>query len=163
MIDIDNLQNITIVSMSRRPKLYNNFICSLEEQIGSLIKQYIVFVNDQDILQDYKNLEILNSKIKVLNAPEDFVFKNQDLQTGYPVAYQMTPVSDMPWELYTADMNWGEPDLAMTKKYMREVFENRDKAKIIAQQGQQYAIKQFSWEKIGLLMKQRLTTIGGLL
>ena len=71
-----NIQNsITIVSMSRRTELYSKFILDVESKIGHLIKEYIVFVNDPNILPFYKNLQNTNKKINVISGQEDFVYR----------------------------------------------------------------------------------------
>jgi len=67
---------ITIVSMSRRPDLYRDFVKQAESKMGSLIDNYLVFVNDPNFLPFYKNLEASSSKVKVYSAPEDFVYKH---------------------------------------------------------------------------------------
>lgn len=69
------MQDITIVSMSRRPDLYKRFINDTENKLGDLIKQYIVFVNKDSIKDFYKQLTLENKKIRTIFASEDFVFK----------------------------------------------------------------------------------------
>jgi hypothetical protein len=66
---------ITIVSMSRRSEMYRDFVEQIEKLMGELVDAYLVFVNDPQLLPFYKSLELKNSKVKVFNAPEDFVFK----------------------------------------------------------------------------------------
>jgi hypothetical protein len=67
---------ISVVSMSRRPVLYKQFVQSMEEQMGTLVLEYLVFVNDKSIYSDYKQLEReFPNKLRVISTEEDFVFK----------------------------------------------------------------------------------------
>jgi hypothetical protein len=67
---------ITVVSMSRRPDLYFEFVKSLEGSIPDLIDEYLVFVNDIVIIPRYYGFANNDCrKVKVVNAPEDFVFR----------------------------------------------------------------------------------------
>lgn len=86
---------------------------------------------------------------------------NQDPNqvTGFAVPYQMTPVAGMPWQIYTGDMNWAEPDLGKAKEYMREVYEKRSLADKVAKQGQKFVTGYLSWGRVGSLMKARLEQI----
>lgn len=61
--------------MSRRPQMYKQFVDQIENLSGTLIDSYFVFVNDPQTLPFYKSLEISNPKVKVFNAPEDFVYR----------------------------------------------------------------------------------------
>ena len=97
-------------------------------------------------------------------GPRDFIKEPNYLepnivQTGYPIDYQLTPCFGMPWSLYTGDMEWGEPNLMETRKAMRYVFEHRDEAKMIGNNGRNWARQNLSWETIGTLMKNRLQEI----
>ena len=67
---------ISVVSMSRRPDLYFEFVKSLEKSIPDIVVEYIVFVNDPVTLPRYYSFALNDcKKVKVLNAPEDFVFR----------------------------------------------------------------------------------------
>jgi len=69
------MRKISVVSMSRRFELYKQFVHCLEFQISDLIQQYIVFVNDKNIATKYLDLEKENTKIRVVIAAEDFIYK----------------------------------------------------------------------------------------
>jgi hypothetical protein len=70
------MTTISVVSMSRRPELYFEFVKSLEKSIPDIIAEYIVFVNDPVTLPRYYSFANNDcNKVKILNAPEDFVFK----------------------------------------------------------------------------------------
>jgi glycosyltransferase involved in cell wall biosynthesis len=98
-------------------------------------------------------------------GPEDFIKGSLEVDpaevTGYPVPYQMTPVYGMPWPIYTGEMNWANPDIEVARRYMREVFEKRKLAKKVGEQGYNFVKKQFSWERVGVLMRARLEQIEG--
>jgi glycosyltransferase involved in cell wall biosynthesis len=89
-------------------------------------------------------------------GPEDYVQHNVN---GFLVDYQMTPVYGMPWNTYTAKMNWAEPDISQTRKYMRALFENREMARVMGQEGYKYISTNNSWTNIGNLMVKRLKKI----
>ena len=48
---------ITIVSMSRRPEMYRDFVKQAESLMSNLVTSYFVFVNNPDFLPFYKSLE----------------------------------------------------------------------------------------------------------
>jgi len=83
----------------------------------------------------------------------------QHEDTGYKVDYMMTPVSEMPWDMYQGYMQWGEPDLMNARKYMRTVYENRQKAIEMGQRGKQWIQDNLSWQIIGQKMQARLQEI----
>lgn len=87
----------------------------------------------------------------------DFLSK----KVGYPVDYMMTPVAGMPWDIYTSEMNWAEPDLIQARKYMREVFGNQKAAKRKGSLAKKWVKDNLNWETIGTLMKERLERING--
>jgi hypothetical protein len=66
---------ITVLTASRRPDLYKNLIANLEDQIGDLVDEYIVFVNDDSLKEEYKKIKYLYSKIKFIFAKEDYIYK----------------------------------------------------------------------------------------
>ena len=80
-------------------------------------------------------------------------------EVGYPVDYAMTPVFGMPWPMYKGDQCWAEPDIMHARKMMRHVFENQEEAKKKGELGKAFAKEQFSWERVGAIMKARLEAI----
>lgn len=62
--------------MSRRFSRYQSFVENLELQLSPEIKEYIVFVNDKELIPLYKELELHNCKIRVEQASNDFVFRS---------------------------------------------------------------------------------------
>lgn len=68
--------SITVVSMSRRPEKYREFVTSLEASMGSLIEEYIVFVNDDSIKERYKELKRDISKVHYLFGDAGWVFRH---------------------------------------------------------------------------------------
>lgn len=87
-------------------------------------------------------------------GPEDFLPDN-----GYPVKYQMTPCSGMPWSLYTGHMQWAEPDIMDARKQMRKVYEDKELTRTMSLQGQEWVKDNLSWTTIGNAMKERLNII----
>lgn len=80
-------------------------------------------------------------------------------ENSYPISYQMAPVRGMPWSpWYSANQSWAEPSLDHLKKIMRHCYNNREEA---SQKGAvaKQQIAQYSPEKIGILMKNRLTEL----
>ena len=72
-------------------------------------------------------------------------FQNKD--NSYLLDYQLTPVQGMTWcPWYEGDMLWADPDVYQLKKYMREVYTNRDEAKRIGLLGQKELFQNFNWD-----------------
>lgn len=79
-------------------------------------------------------------------------------ENSYLVDYSMTPVTNMPWNIYTGRQNWAEPDVGDLKKAMREVYENRDAAKQKGLLGKE-TVKDYSWKLIGEKMVKKVNEI----
>jgi hypothetical protein len=110
---------ITIVSMSRRPEMYRDFVKQSEELMGNLIVSYFVFVNDPILLPFYKNLEQSSPKIKVYNAPEDFV-----IRYGHDTVYNyLEKLVQTPYILKLFDTDTLEVD---SKLFEEELKKNLD-------------------------------------
>jgi len=90
------------------------------------------------------------------SGPVDFV-KHE--KTGWLVDSMMTPVSNMPWDMYKGDGVWAEPDLMQARKFMREAFENRKKAQEMGKKAKAWVKRNLSWEAVGGKMKARLEEI----
>jgi len=65
---------ISLITASRRPEGFKNLISQLENNIGDYIKEYIAFVNDPKLYDDYLEIKKSNTKVVILNAPEDYIF-----------------------------------------------------------------------------------------
>jgi len=127
---------LTIVSMSRRPEMYKNFVIETEKVLRDLISAYYVFVNDPQLLPFYKSLEISNNKIKVFNAPEDFVFKyghdtvynylEKQVQTLYILKLFDTDTIEVDLQLLKEELKQGF-DIYGIETYMErgDVWENK--------------------------------------
>ena len=89
-------------------------------------------------------------------GPVDFI---QHSKTGYLVDYMMTPVANMPWEMYTGYMQWAEPNLMQTREYMRTIFEDQKKAAQMGKRAKKWIETNLSWEALGQKMKTRLEEI----
>ena len=73
-------------------------------------------------------------------------FMNED--NSFLLDYSLTPVSNMPWKLYSGKTMWAEPDLGQLKQQMRFIYENQHVAKqkgLLAKE----TIKQYDWPVIG--------------
>ena len=85
-----------------------------------------------------------------------------DEGNSYPLNYQMTPVSKMPWcPWYNATQSWAEPDLIHLRKTMRHVFENR-KSPELSDKGvaaRATIHDRYNLDAVGKLMKTRLEEI----
>lgn len=76
----------------------------------------------------------------------------------HAVTSHVTPVtvsSEIPW--YQSGMNWWELDESSLRKQMRNLYEKKTSKR--AKLAQQYVIDNFSFQKIGLQMKERLEQI----
>ncbi|MFH1547076.1 MAG: hypothetical protein ABIC57_01165, partial [bacterium] len=63
--------------------------------------------------------------------------------------------------LYTGDMMWGDPSIASCQIRMREAFENQIEAKKKGNAGREMVMRDFSYEKIGRIMKGRIESLCG--
>ena len=85
-----------------------------------------------------------------------------DESNSYPLNYQMTPVSKMPWcPWYNATQSWAEPDLIHLRKTMRQVFEDR-KSSELSDKGvvaRATIYDRYNLDAVGKLMKARLEEI----
>lgn len=79
---------------------------------------------------------------------------------SYLVDYQLTPVTGMPWSpYYKGDQWWAEPDLKHAVDQMRHVYNNREEAKEKGKKARQFVADNFTWDKIGDMVVNRLTEI----
>lgn len=110
---------VTIVSMSRRPDMYRDFVENVEKTMGSLVDAYFVFVNDPQLLPFYKAFELKQGKIKVFNAPEDFVFKY-----GHDTVYNyLEKQVQTPYILKLFDTDTIEVDPKLLEEELKSGFE----------------------------------------
>ena len=85
-------------------------------------------------------------------------FLNQD--NSYLLDYTLTPVGGMSWSpYYRGDQYWCEPDIEGAINAMRDVYANRDEAKVKGRRARQLIGDNFTWDQIGDLIVQRLTQI----
>jgi glycosyltransferase involved in cell wall biosynthesis len=79
---------------------------------------------------------------------------------SYLLDYTLTPVGGMNWSpYYTSDQYWCEPDMKQAIETMRHVYNNRDEAKEKGQRARDYVSQNFSWDKIGDMIVNRLQRI----
>lgn len=77
-----------------------------------------------------------------------------------PQRHQLIPCRNVPVEepyfLFTRQMKWGEPDLAVATKALRWVYENRETARINAEQAARELRATYSLGRVGAVAKARL-------
>jgi len=85
-------------------------------------------------------------------------FLNDD--NSYPLDYTLTPVGGMNWSpYYRSDQYWCEPDMKQAIETMRHVYNNRDEARAKGQLARQHITDNFTWDRIGDLIVERLQKI----
>lgn len=70
---------------------------------------------------------------------------------------QATEQSHIPW--YTSDMQWRELDENNLMRALQDTYGNQNGARAKAKKAQQFIIDNFSYQKVGLSMRQRLEAI----
>jgi len=81
---------------------------------------------------------------------------------SYLLDYQLTPVGGMTWSpYYRSDQYWCEPNMKQAIDTMRHVYNNRDEAKEKGQRARKYVTENFSWDKVGDIIVERLQAIDG--
>ncbi|MEK9207245.1 MAG: glycosyltransferase [Patescibacteria group bacterium] len=82
----------------------------------------------------------------------------------YPIDSTYVPVVQQPWiPWYTSDQNWAQIDREEMKKKMQLVFNNKEMAMIKGFKAKEYIKEHFSYQKIGMMMKDRLEKIARVL
>jgi glycosyltransferase involved in cell wall biosynthesis len=80
--------------------------------------------------------------------------------TYWPLDYTMTNVFGMDWApWYKNDQLWASVDYNHLAEKMRFAFDNPDINKKVGERGKDFATKNFSYEKVGNAMKERLLQI----
>lgn len=78
---------------------------------------------------------------------------------SYLVGYSPTKVSGMWMDYYNSNMIWAEPNIDECSKIMKHVFKNKAQAIQKGLQAKYYCQSKFSWEVMGLRIKERLAQI----
>ena len=78
---------------------------------------------------------------------------------SYLIDYDLVQVQGMPWDKYSSDQSWAEPNILDLKAKMRYVYNNQDKAKETGQLAQQDILNNYTYSKIGTLIKNLLEVI----
>ena len=70
---------------------------------------------------------------------------------SYLVGYTLTPTCGMPWSnmWYTGDQLWAEPDCGMAISYMREVYNDQERAADKGKKLKEYIKDNLLWDKVG--------------
>jgi glycosyltransferase involved in cell wall biosynthesis len=81
-------------------------------------------------------------------------------ENSYPLKYNLTPVGGMTWSpYYRGDQYWAEPDLEHAVNTMRHVYNNREEAALKGQLAKQKVAENFTWDKIGDMIVNRLAQL----
>jgi len=81
-------------------------------------------------------------------------------ENSYLTDYTLCPVTGMTWSpYYRGDQLWCEPDMEHAMKLMRHAYDNRDEAAGKGDKARQRVIENFTWDKVGDLMLDRLTAL----
>jgi len=79
---------------------------------------------------------------------------------SYLVDYSLTPVGGMTWSpYYRGDQYWAEPDMKHAVDTLRHVYNNRDEAAEKGKRAKQFVSDNFTWDKIGDKVVERLVQI----
>lgn len=92
---------ITVISTTRRPEQYKQFLLNIERELGEFIESYLGFTNDLSTKESYKALKSEFPKLKIVYAPDNFIFKN-----GFDKTYNLllNKVStEYAWMLFDVD------------------------------------------------------------
>jgi glycosyltransferase involved in cell wall biosynthesis len=85
-------------------------------------------------------------------------FLNTD--NSYPIDYTLAPVGGMTWSpYYRGDQYWAEPNMKQTIETLRHVYNNREEAQLKGQLAQKNIAENFTWDKIGDMVVNRLVEI----
>ena len=80
---------------------------------------------------------------------------------SYLVDHTLCPVGGMPWSpYYRGDQYWCEPDMKQAIETMRHVYNNREEAKEKGTNARRFIGENFTWDKIGDIVVERLQTVG---
>lgn len=102
---------------------------------------------------------LMNKPIISTNCGGIHDFLNDDV--AYLLDYDLVPLkgNNRNQQWYTQDQNWAEVKIDQVKKYMREVFENQNKAKEKGKKARQFVLDHFEINKVGKIMTDRLLEI----
>jgi glycosyltransferase involved in cell wall biosynthesis len=81
-------------------------------------------------------------------------------ENSYLLDYNLEPVSNMPWQIYSGRTDWANPNMDQCRKMMREIFSNRESAQVKGALGKE-SLEKYSWENIGAKMFGLLQDITG--
>jgi len=91
-----------------------------------------------------------------LGGIHDFLTK----ETYFPLKWKPINVFNMDWApWYRKDQKWAEPDMGELRRLMRFVYENQGEAFQTAKRGQEFVKRNFSYEAVGRMLKDRLIDI----
>lgn len=155
------LQFRKMMNLDHFPKLYLIVENMSKENIMGLHKRGDCFV----LLQHSEGWGLPHFEAAAVGNPVitpsyggqvDFLKDNN----SYLVDYQLTPVVGMPWSpYYKGDQWWCDPDLQHAVRQMRHVYNHREEAKSRGAQARRLVQENFSWDRVGDLVVERLKRI----
>ncbi len=89
-------------------------------------------------------------------GPLDFL---RHKQNSLLCKYQLTPCFNMPWDTYNGKMNWADIDILDARAHMRYAYQNQQAMKELGNRGLEDIRTNYSWEKVGNMMKERLLAV----
>lgn len=95
------MKKITIVSTTRRPDKYEQFIKNSSKVLGKYLDGFIGFCNDISLKPLYKKIEYENPKVKMIYAPDNFIFKNGFAKVYNTLLKQVN--TELAWMLFDVD------------------------------------------------------------
>jgi hypothetical protein len=67
---------ISILTATRRPDGYIKMVDDIESKLSDVVTEYVAFVNDIKLKPLFREIQKHNSKIKIIYAKDDFIFRN---------------------------------------------------------------------------------------
>ena len=79
---------------------------------------------------------------------------------SYLLDYTLTPVGGMTWSpYYQGNQYWAEPNVKHAVETLRHVYNNKDEAAAKGKRAQQFVSDNFTWDRIGDMVVERLIQI----
>lgn len=95
------MKKITVVTTTRRPDKYEKFVENTIKTVGKPIEGFIGFCNDIGLKPLYKKIEHENPMVKMIYAPDNYIFKNGFAKTYNMLLKQVK--TELAWMLFDVD------------------------------------------------------------
>lgn len=126
---------ISVLTATRRPEGYLEMINRIEDVMSDVVTEYVAFVNNDNVRNEFKRIHKEHEKIKVMFAPENFLYR-QGFDTVYNTLMKMAR-SEYVLMIFDADTIELDKD-----QLMKDLEEKKD-----AYTFQMYMQRGDSWEK----------------